>query len=75
VVTGAGERFPFSESQGVERAQIFFEFDLKEYSVLAALLIDRKDFCGDGNILGHFLRLTSPEMAPVLSFGCGKARW
>jgi hypothetical protein len=57
----------------VERTQIFFEFDLNEYSVLAAVLIDGEDFCGDGNHLGHFLRLTSPEMGPVLSFGCGEA--
>jgi hypothetical protein len=50
----------------VERTQIFFEFDLNEHSVLAALLIDGKDFCGDGSHLGHFLRLTSPEMCPVV---------
>jgi hypothetical protein len=43
----------------------FSEFDLNEHSVLAALLIDSKDFCRDGSHLRHFLRLTSPEMEPV----------
>jgi hypothetical protein len=42
--------------------QVPLELDLNEYSVLAALLIDSKNFCGDGS---HFLRLTSPEMPPV----------
>jgi hypothetical protein len=38
--------------------------------VLAALLIDGKDFCGDGSHLGHILRLTSTEMGNRLhSFG------
>jgi hypothetical protein len=47
----------------VERTQIFLEFDLNEYSELATLLSDRKDFCGDGSHMCHFLRQTSPEMA------------
>jgi hypothetical protein len=45
VETSASKRDPFSESQGVERAQIFREFDLNEHSVLVALLIDSKNFC------------------------------
>ena len=65
VVTGAGERLAFSESQGVERPEVFLEFNLNEYSVLVALLIDSKDFCRNGSHLWHFLRLTSPEMAPA----------
>ena len=59
----------------MERTQIFFEFDLNEHSVLAALLIDGKDFCGDGSHLGHFLRLTSPEVRPVYkASGTGRHR-
>jgi hypothetical protein len=64
-VAGTGERFALSEPQSVERTQIFIKFDLNEYSVLAALLVHGKDFCGNGGHLRHFLRLTSPEMAPV----------
>ncbi len=37
----------------MERTQIFFESDLNEHSVLAALLFDGKDFCGDGSHLGQ----------------------
>jgi len=33
--------------------------DLNKDSILAALLFNSKDFCGNGS---HFLRLTSPEM-------------
>jgi hypothetical protein len=47
-VTGTGEWFLFSES------------DLNEYSVLAALLIDSKDFCGDGS---HFAPLSTSDFA------------
>jgi hypothetical protein len=44
----------------VERTQIFFEFDLDEYAILAALLINGKDFCGDGN---HFGSLSTSDFA------------
>jgi hypothetical protein len=64
--TRAGERFSFSESQGAERTDIFLELDLNQHSVLAALLIDGKDFCGDGSHLWRFQRLTSPEMKTAL---------
>jgi hypothetical protein len=58
----------------VERTQIFFEFDLNEHSVLAALLFDGKDFCGDGSHLGHFLRLTSAgDGTRLQSFGYWEA--
>ena len=50
----------------VKGTQVSIEFDLNKYSILAALLIDRKDFCGDGSHLWHFLRLTSPEMETAL---------
>ena len=50
----------------MERTDVFLELDLNEHSVLAALLIDRKDFCGDGSHLWRFLRLTSPEMETAL---------
>jgi hypothetical protein len=46
----------------VKGTQVSIKFDLNEYSILAALLIDRKNFCGDRGHLWHFLRLTSPEM-------------
>ena len=46
----------------VKGTQVSIEFDLNKYSILAALLIDRKNFCGDRGHLWHFLRLTSPEM-------------
>jgi hypothetical protein len=52
VVTGAGERLAFSESQGLERPEVP---DLNEYSVLVALPIDSKDFCGNASHLWHFL--------------------
>ena len=39
----------------MERTDVFLELDLNEHSVLAALLIDRKDFCGDGSHLWRFL--------------------
>jgi CheY-like chemotaxis protein len=35
-------------------------FDLNEHSVLAALLIDSKDFCGDGS---HFASLSTSDFA------------
>ena len=57
----------------MERTQIFFDLDLNEHSVLAALLFDGKDFCGDGSHLGHFLRLTSPEMGPSSKLGYWEA--
>ena len=38
----------------------FSEFDLNEHSVLAALLIDSKDFCGDGS---HFASLSTSDFA------------
>ena len=50
----------------MERTDVFLELDLNEHSVLDALLIDRKDFCGDGSHLWRFLRLTSPEMETAL---------
>jgi hypothetical protein len=50
----------------MERANVLFEFDLNEYSVLVALLVDGNDFCGDRSHLHHFLRLTSPEMGDAL---------
>jgi hypothetical protein len=50
----------------MERTDVFFEFDLDEHSVVVALLVNGKDFCGDGSHLGHFLRLTSPEMGNAL---------
>ena len=65
MVTGAGERFTFSESQGVKGTEVFIEFDLNEDAVLAALLIDSKDFSGDRGHMCHFLRQTSAEMGPV----------
>jgi hypothetical protein len=42
--------------------QVSIEFDLNEYSISAALLIDRENFGGNRSHLWHFLRLTSPEM-------------
>jgi hypothetical protein len=38
----------------------FSEFDLNEHSVLAALLIDSQDFCGDGS---HFASLSTSDFA------------
>ena len=38
----------------------FSEFDLNEHSVLAALLIDSKDLCGDGS---HFASLSTSDFA------------
>jgi hypothetical protein len=74
VETRAGERFAFSESQGVERTQVFLELDLNEHSVLVALLVNGKDLCGNGSHLWRFLRLTSPEMEPPSkSFKHGQA--
>jgi hypothetical protein len=35
----------------VKRTDVFLELDLNEYSALAALLIDSKDFCGYGRHL------------------------
>src|SRR5260370_37544206 len=35
-------------------------FDLNEHSVLAALLVDSKDFCGDGS---HFASLSTSDFA------------
>ena len=58
--TSAGKRDPFSESQGVERTQIFLEFDLNKQSVLAALLIDIKNFCGNWS---HFSSLPKSDFA------------
>jgi hypothetical protein len=46
----------------VKGTQVSIELDLNKYSILAALLIDCKNFCGDRGHLWHFLRLTSPEM-------------
>ena len=39
---------------------IFLEFDLNEHSVLAALLIDSKDFCGYGS---HLWTLSTSDFA------------
>ena len=50
----------------MERTNVFLEFDLNEYSVLVALLVNGKDFCGDWSHLRHFLRLTSPEIGNAL---------
>jgi hypothetical protein len=65
VVTAASERPSFSESQRMERANVFIEFDLNEHSVLVALLVNAKDSCRDGSHICHFLRQTSPEMEPA----------
>jgi hypothetical protein len=54
------KRYLFSESQGVERTQIFLEFDLNEHSVLAALLIDCKNSCGNWS---HFASLSTSDFA------------
>jgi hypothetical protein len=62
VVERTSKGFPFSESQVVKGTQVSTEFYLNEYSILAALLIDCKNFCGNRSHLWHFLRLTSPEM-------------
>ena len=45
----------------VKGTQVSIEFDLNKYSILAALLIDCKNFCGDRSHLWHFLRLTWAE--------------
>ena len=58
--TSTRKRFLFSESQGVERTQIFLEFDLNEHSVLAALLIDCKNSCGNWS---HFASLSTSDFA------------
>src|ERR1700730_18704939 len=50
----------------MERVQVFLELDLNKYSVSVDLLVNGKDFCGDGSHLWHFLRLTSPEMETAL---------
>jgi hypothetical protein len=47
VVAGTRERFIFSESQRLEGAEVLSDFGLNEDSVLAALLLDTNDFCGD----------------------------
>ena len=60
VVAGARERFIFSESQRVEGAKVLSDFGLNEDSVLAALLIDSKNFCGDGS---HFASLSTSDFA------------
>jgi hypothetical protein len=57
----------------VKGTQVSIEFDLNEYSILAALLFDCKNFCGDRGHLWHFLRLTSPEMEIRLQIFYGKA--
>ena len=44
----------------MERAQVFLELDLNQHSVLAALLVDRKDFCGDGS---HLWTLSTSDFA------------
>jgi hypothetical protein len=54
------KRYLFSESQGVERTKIFLEFDLNEHSVLAALLIHCKNFCGNRS---HFSSLSTSGFA------------
>jgi hypothetical protein len=54
VVTGTGERFHFAELQGLKGTEVSIEFDLHKNSVLAALLIDSKDFRGDGSHGWHF---------------------
>jgi hypothetical protein len=60
----------------VERTQVFFEFDLNEYSELATLFSDRKDFCGDGSHMCHFIGQTSPKMESALkNFRRGEAPW
>ena len=48
----------------MERAQVFLELDLNKYSVSVDLLVNGKNFCGNGSHLWRFLRLTSPEMEP-----------
>ena len=58
--TSARKRYLFCESQGVERTQIILEFDLNEHSVLAALLIDSKNFCGNWS---HFASLSTSDFA------------
>ena len=58
--TSTSKRFPFSESQGVERTEIVLEFDLNEHSVLAALLIDSKNFCRNWS---HFASLSTSDFA------------
>jgi len=60
MVTSTRKRFLFSESQGVERTEIFLEFDLNEHSVLAALLIDCKNSCGNWS---HFASLSTSDFA------------
>jgi hypothetical protein len=50
----------------VERAQVFLELDLNKYSVSVDLLVNGKNFCGNGSHLWRFLRLTSPEMETAL---------
>ena len=58
----------------MERTNVFFEFDLNEYSVLVALLVNGKDSCRNGTHICHFLGQTSPEMEPPSkSFRHGKA--
>jgi hypothetical protein len=49
----------------VKGTEVFIEFDLNEDAVLAALLIDSKDFSGDRGHMCHFLRQTSAEVGPV----------
>jgi hypothetical protein len=47
VVAGAREGLIFSESQRLEGAKVLSDFGLNEDSVLAALLFNTNDFCGD----------------------------
>ncbi len=74
VVTAASERPSFSESQRMERANVFIEFDLNEHSVLVALLVNTKDSCRDGSHICHFLCQTSPEMEPAPKRASGTDR-
>jgi hypothetical protein len=54
VVTGTGERFHFSELQGLKGTEASIQFDLNKNSILAALLIDSQDFRGDVSHRWHF---------------------
>jgi hypothetical protein len=56
IVVATGERFDFSESEGVKWSRIFVECDLDDDSVLAAFLVDCNNFRGNGK---HLRRMPS----------------
>ena len=51
--------------------QIFLEFDLNEYSELATLLTDRKDFCGDRSHMCHLSTVAGERVEDTRAINSG----